>query len=75
MLSTDSKGDIVYLSLTDIDGNAILRDQRSDSSLFNKLYTGHHYDQVTDLTYAHARAPVAVHNPVGSVFTTVLLLA
>ena len=55
MLSTDSKGDIVYLSLTDINGNAILRDQRSDSSLFNKLYTGHHYDQVTDLTYAHAR--------------------
>ena len=55
MLSTDSKGDIVYLSLTDIGGNAILRDQRSDSSLFNKLYTGHHYDQVTNLTYAHAR--------------------
>ncbi len=55
MLETDTKGDIVYIALTDINGNAILRDERNDSTLQNKLYTGHKYDNVTGLTYAHAR--------------------
>ena len=55
VLETDTKGDIVYIALTDINGNTILRDERNDSTLQNKLYTGHKYDNVTGLTYAHAR--------------------
>ncbi len=55
VLETDQKGDIVYIALTDINGNTILRDERNDSTLQNKIYTGHRYDNVTQLTYAHAR--------------------
>ncbi len=55
ILETDQKGDIVYIALTDINGNTILRDERSDGTLQNKIYTGHRYDNVTGLTYAHAR--------------------
>ncbi len=54
-METDTKGDTIYISLTDVNGNIILRDVRNDSTLQNKIYTGHRYDNVTQLTYAHAR--------------------
>ena len=54
-MSTNDKGDTIYISLTDVNGNIILRDVRNDGTLINKVYTGHRYDNVTGLTYAHAR--------------------
>jgi len=55
VLETDDKGDIVEMDVTDSFGNYIYRDQRKDSPYHNKAYTGHEYDDVTGLTYAHAR--------------------
>lgn len=55
VLNTDDHGDIVEGGLTDVFGNYVYRDQRNDSALHTKSYTGHEFDDVTGLTYAHAR--------------------
>ena len=55
VFETDDKGDIVEMDITDVFGNYVMRDQRKDSPYHAKAYTGHEYDDVTGLTYAHAR--------------------
>ncbi len=55
VLETDEKGDIVEMDITDVFGNYVQRDQRNDNPYHNKGYTSHEYDDVSGLTYAHAR--------------------
>ncbi len=55
VIETDEKGDIVEMDITDVFGNYVQRDQRNDNAYHNKGYTSHEYDDVTGLTYAHAR--------------------
>ncbi len=55
VLSTDDKGDIVEMDITDVFGNYVMRDQRKDNAYHNKGYTSHEFDDVTGLNYAHAR--------------------
>ncbi len=55
VLETDDKGDIVQMDITDVFGNYVMRDQRKDNAYHNKGYTSHEFDDVTGLTYVHAR--------------------
>ena len=55
VLETDDKGDIVQMDITDVFGNYVQRDQRKDNAYHNKGYTSHEFDDVTGLTYVHAR--------------------
>lgn len=55
VIETDDKGDIVQMDITDVFGNYVQRDQRNDNAYHNKGYTGHEYDDTTNLTYARAR--------------------
>lgn len=55
VLETDDKGDIVQMDITDVFGNYVQRDQRKDNAYHDKGYTSHEFDDVTGLTYAHAR--------------------
>lgn len=43
------------MDITDVFGNYVQRDQRNDNAYHNKGYTGHEYDDTTNLIYAHAR--------------------
>jgi RHS repeat-associated protein len=55
VLETDDKGDIVQMDITDVFGNYVQRDQRMDNAYHTKGYIGQEYDDVTNLSYLHAR--------------------
>jgi RHS repeat-associated protein len=54
-VTTDDKGDITELGITDVFGNYKYRDTRKDAALHTKTFTGHEWDDTTGLVYAHAR--------------------
>lgn len=54
-VTTDDKGDITELGITDVFGNYKYRDTRKDAALHTKTFTGHEWGDTTGLVYSHAR--------------------